>query len=398
MRIKLSLVLLFFLPVFSVTISAEAGEFFGDITIEARLFPESGLYQEQEDNSLSLAIQPEYYREWANGHSFTLVPFVRLDSADSQRSHFDFRELNFLYLQDRFELRAGIGKVFWGVTEFIHLVDIINQTDLVESISGEEKLGQPMVHLSVPGEFGVLDLFVLPWFRERTYPGKKGRLRAAIPVDQDNALYESSAGENHVDLALRVSWILGDMDIGIYHFVGTSRDPTLVLAANPVGEPILIPFYEQINQTGMELQLVAGQWLWKSETIYRSGQGEAYWAATGGFEYTMVNLMDSGMDLGFIGELAYDGRGQSATTDFENDLILGLRLGVNNTAGTELLLGLAQDLQNSSKILRLEAESRLSDTVKMFLDAGFFLNPTEDDLFYQIRNDDFIQLEVTYYF
>ncbi|MDD7885073.1 hypothetical protein [Flavivirga sp. 57AJ16] len=34
------------------------------------------------------------------------------------------------------------------MTESNHLVDIINQTDAVETFDGEEKLGQPMVQLS----------------------------------------------------------------------------------------------------------------------------------------------------------------------------------------------------------------------------------------------------------
>jgi hypothetical protein len=51
-------------------------------------------------------------------------------------------------------------------------VDIINQTDLVENIDGEDKLGQPMVHFSYFGDWGVVDFFLLPYLRERTYPGK----------------------------------------------------------------------------------------------------------------------------------------------------------------------------------------------------------------------------------
>lgn len=383
----------------SNTISrASRGDISSKITIGALLFPENSLYPEQKNNSLSVTIQSEYYHEWAGGHSFTLTPFARLDSADSKRSHFDIRELNFLFVHDQFELRTGIGKVFWGVTEFVHLIDIINQTDLVESINGEEKLGQPMAHLSIPGKLGVVDLFVLPWFRERTYPGKKGRLRGALPVDQDNAQYESGAEERHLDLAARYSHTLGAMDIGINHFVGTGREPTLLLSTNPIGEVTVIPFYEQINQTGLAVQFVAGQWLWKSETLYRDGRTEAFWATTGGFEYTLVNLMNTSMDLGIIGEFAYDGRGHSATTVYENDLMVGLRLAVNDQAGTALLLGLAQDWRNSSKIISVEAESRLSDTIKMFLKAGVFLNPVKDDLLYQIRNDNYIQFELVYYF
>jgi hypothetical protein len=133
-------------------------EFSGYISAEGRFFFQDPLFPEQKKNNASVAIQPEYYRKWDNGSSFLFVPFARLDSVDSERSHFDIRELNYLWLDDAWELRIGIGKVFWGVTEFVHLVDIINQTDLVEDIDGEDKLGQPMVSLSFPRDWGTVDL------------------------------------------------------------------------------------------------------------------------------------------------------------------------------------------------------------------------------------------------
>jgi hypothetical protein len=133
---------------------ASAHEVSGYVAVRGRFFPHPPLDPEQESKDGSIAAQLEYYHEWENGSSFTFVPFARLDSADSERTHFDIRELNYLHLADAWELRVGIGKVFWGTTEFVHLVDIINQTDGVESADGEEKLGQPMVHLSIP-EIGV---------------------------------------------------------------------------------------------------------------------------------------------------------------------------------------------------------------------------------------------------
>jgi len=153
-----------------------AHELSGFVAVEQRLFFHDPLFPDQKHNNGSFALQPEYYHEWETGSSFILVPFARFDSQDSERTHFDIRELNYLWLTDNWEMRMGIGKVFWGVTEFVHLVDIINQTDLVESPDGEEKLGQPMVQLSIARDWGVLDLFVLPGFRERTFPGKKGAL------------------------------------------------------------------------------------------------------------------------------------------------------------------------------------------------------------------------------
>jgi hypothetical protein len=377
---------------------AAAHEFSGFVAAEGRYFFHDPLFPEQERNSASIAAQPEYYHEWENGSSFTATLFARIDSADSERSHFDVRELLYLWLGDSWELRVGIGKVFWGVTEFVHLVDIINQTDLVEDIDGEDKLGQPMVNLSLIRNWGTIDLFVLPYFRERTFPGPEGRLRTEPAVDTDNARYESGAEENHVDFAIRYSHSLGNWDFGIYNFNGTGREPTLIPDLNASGEPVLIPFYEQINQTGLDLQMITGNWLLKFEAFYRTGQGDDFFSGITGFEYTFVNLAQTGMDLGLIGEWAYDERGEEATTSFQNDAIIGLRLAVNDAASTELLVGFSQELKSSGHFLNVEASRRFGDNWLLSLVSRFFFDVPEDDPFFSMRDDDYIQLELAYYF
>ncbi len=378
-------------------------EFRGNISVEGRFFANEPLYPDQERHNASIAIAPEYYHEWPagsrTGSSFTFSPFLRIDSADSERTHFDIRELNFLLLGDPWELRLGISKVFWGVTEFVHLVDIINQTDLVEDIQGEDKLGQPMAHLSAPTDWGVLDLFILPYFRERTFPGSEGRLRPALVVDTDNPVFESSAEENHVDFAIRYSQVFDFFDFGIYYFKGTSRDPLFIPAVNTSSETVLLPYYRQIDQVGTDLQLVAGSWLWKLEALYQDNEEDPYFAATGGFEYTFVGLGSSKTDLGIIMEYAYDDRDEETITSFENDLFMGLRLGVNDAATTEILLGLSLDLDNKGQVFRLEASRRLADNVRLMLEGwGFFNTDPGDYYLYSIREDAFGRLQIFYYF
>ena len=380
------------------TVTAAAGEFSGFIEAEGSYFFHEPLFSDQEWNSASVAAQPEYYHEWQNGSSFTFVPFARVDSADSQRTHFDLRELNYLWLGDTWELRVGVGKVFWGTTEFVHLVDIINQTNLVESIDGEDKLGQPMVHLSIPRSWGVVDLFVLPYFRARTFPGANGRLRFGIPVDTDDARYESPDEQRHVDFALRYSHTIGTWDLGISHFSGTGREPALIPELNDSNEPILIPFYQQINQTGLELQLLAGEWLFKLEALYRTGQGPGFFATVSGFEYTLVGVAGTGLDLGVIGEFAYDDRGDAATTPYENDAMLGLRLGFNDAAGSELLTGLIHDIKTSARIVRVEANRRFGSRWRGSLEAWAFLDFSPEDRFSGFRDDDFVRLRLAYFF
>lgn len=382
----------------AATAFAGRAEFTGSAGFEARLFATDPLGPDQEHHDASISLAPEYYYEWENGSSFTLVPFFRLDHGDAERSHFDLREMTFLLLGDSWELRLGVGKVFWGATEFLHLVDIINQTDLVEAIDEEEKLGQAMMQLSLPREWGTLDLFLLPGFRERTFPGTGGRLRPPIVVDQDLARYESSAGASHLDFAIRYSHSFGDFDLGVAHFSGTGRQPLLVPGLNHDGRLVLIPFYQQIDQTSIDIQGVYGSWLLKLESLYRTGLREEYFAATGGVEYSVLGIAGSGMDLGIIAEFAHDGRGDDATTMFDNDLMLGLRLAVNDTAGSTLLCGLIQDLGSEARVLSLEASRRLGRGFAVQLEATIFSNQPADDIAYSLRDDDYLRLELTYYF
>jgi len=379
--------------------NALGAEVDGDLSLQGRLFLHDGASSSQQDASASVATNLELYHEVTTDFSLTLAAFYRLDSSDNDRTHADLREANLLYLADNWQLRVGFGRVFWGATEFVHLVDIINQTDLVEALDGEEKLGQPMAHLVIAEDWGSVEGFVMPWFRERTFPGDKGRFRSPLAVDTDHPLYESSSEEQHLDLALRYNTSLANGDIGLYYFNGTARDPVLLFSFDPAGAPLLSPYYEQIGQSGLDLQLVAGEWLFKGEALYRIGQSHSFAATTFGFEYTFPGLGDSLMDLGLIGEYVYDDRDQEwLPTIYDNDLMAGLRLSLNDIADSTILLGVIQDLDTSAIIIGLEASRRLGDNIRLNLDASFFLNISSQDPAYSLAADDFLLLEMIWYF
>jgi hypothetical protein len=211
---------------------AVANDLSGYMAAEGRFFFNDPLFPKQERNDASVAIQPEYYHEWENGSSFTTTLFARLDSADSERTHFDVR----------------------------------------------------------------------------------------------------------------------------------------------------------------------GNWLWKLEVLYRTGQGDDFFAGVGGFEYSFVNIAQTGMDLGLIIEWAYDERGQEATTEFQNDAIIGLRLALNDAASSELLIGFSQDLESTARLLSVEASRRFGNNWLLSIESRAFFDLPEDDLFYSMRDDDYLQIELAYYF
>jgi len=378
---------------------AGAHELSGFVGGETRVFAQSAIQPGQKDHSASFVLNPEYYHEFQNGSSFTFVPFYRLDSADRERTHFDLREFTFLWLEDDFELRLGVRKVFWGVTEVVHLIDVINQTDLVENVDTEDKLGQPMVNLSLARDWGTVDFFMLPFFRERTFPGRAGRLRSALVVDTDKVVFESATQEWHTDWAVRYSHFLGDVDIGLYHFIGTGREPTLVPGSDSQGSAILIPRYEQINQTGLDVSYVINDWLWKLEALYRAGQGnDDYFSWTGGFEYTFTRFLGSAMDLGVVMEAIYDDRGENATTPLENDIALALRLAVNDPQSTEALAGWVQDVTSNARSFFVEASRRIGDQWKLTVEMRVAFSQPESDLLFDQRADDLLQVELNYFF
>lgn len=372
----------------------------GFVAIEGRVFPEDALNAQQQDGSGSLVLQPELYLGWNdNRSSITFVPFVRSGDKDDERNHADIRELIWLSAHDEWELRLGIGKVFWGVTESQHLVDVINQSDVVENPDQEDKLGQPMINLAFNKDWGRLDLFALPGFRERTFPGIEGRFRSALVVDtKQDATYESRDKNHHLDFAMRWTQTFGDWDVGLSHFAGTNREPEFNVGLDASGNPVLIPHYNLMQQTGLSVQAIAGGWIWKLEAISRNEKHERYSAATAGFEYTLVGITEGGLDLGLIAEYLFDDRHELAPTPYQNDLFVGLRWNFNDVQGTEILMGGIVDLDHDSNSYSIEASRRFGRVWKASLEMRGATVKTPTDPLYPFRNDDYVQMELVRYF
>ena len=147
----------------TVSAPAHGGEWSGEIAAEGRFFFSDALDPAQHNANLSVYFEPEFYHDWDDGDQrFAVTAFFRHDAGDDERSHVDLRELYWRKTINQFELSIGLRKVFWGVTESAHLVDIINQTDGVENIDTEDKLGQPMIDLRWVSDYGNFDFFVMP--------------------------------------------------------------------------------------------------------------------------------------------------------------------------------------------------------------------------------------------
>lgn len=366
------------------------------VTAQQRYFAETGMAGQARAHTLLSLLSDWSWQDDDGIHSFQLTPFLRWHQRDSASNLVDLRQAYWRYASRNWEVKAGNDIVFWGVVESQRLVDVINQVDMVGGVDMETRLGQPMLSFKGWNSAGTLELYLLPYFRERLFADPAGRLTTPWPVEHDIAVYESSDERNNLDVAVRWSQRFSSLDLGLSYFAGNSREPLLIL--QPASQR-LQPYYFQMQQFGIDSQFVAGDWLWKLESIYRRSGPQEFAAATAGFEYTRVGVFNRSWDLGWLAEYQYDSRGLQATAIGQNDMFIGWRLALNDVAGSEILFGVLQDLdRSSSRSARLEASMRLTNSLRLRVNAWLFQTDDVTDVLYNLHQDDYLELSLDYYF
>ncbi len=368
-----------------------------ELGVEAQAFQQDGRPKTHKQG-IALSLQPGFTHEFSTSETyFTFKSFLRWDQHDEAREHADVRELKAIKVLENWELEAGISKVFWGVAETNHLVDIINQTDALEGIDGEDKLGQPLLRTTRIFDQSSLSLFVLPYFREREFLGQESRFGLPIPVNTNLAQYESDDEERHVDYALRYSGYAGQMDYGLSWFKGTAREAQLRPTSPTADE--LLPFYDQIERVGVDLQYTADAWLWKLEAIHQQArQTTDFSALVAGLEYTFYGLHEGLYDLGLLAEYSHDSSDNAQSVLLQNDVFIGARFGFNDTQSSSILAGGFLDLDDDSQVFRIEASRRVFEDAKLSIEAQVFSNVDSNNLSYSVRDNDFIKLELAWFF
>ena len=412
-------------------------------TPELRIYTGKPLFrhsQNRQDRSTlqpSVSVEPQLIYNVPTGEdSLVFTGFARIDPSDNERMHGDIREAYWLHEGDGWDFVFGINQVFWGVTESRHLVDIVNQTDLVEDIVGEEKLGQPMVNVNFFGDWGELNLFALPLFRPRTHPDEEGRLRGPLPIDDDRRNIEGSGGEARVDFAARFEKAVGPVDIGLSHFYGVSRAPIIDVAYNTAdptelpgvnallataagrmaliatcmptcaaggltGQFVLAERYDMINQSSIDLLGTYDNWMFKFEGAVINGHADdTVFAAVGGVEYSFFDVASTGGDLGLFAEFSFDDRddGRAPQIIHDNDVFLGGRFDLNDVNNLQVKGGALIDVENGETMLTFEGSRRLAKHVTAGVEGRFFVNADNSSILRTISYDDYLALHLSFFY
>ncbi|MCP4010840.1 MAG: hypothetical protein GY726_15165 [Proteobacteria bacterium] len=389
---------LYFYTIFMMVISTpvHAVETLIELGLEGRVYAKPGPPQTP-DSKLAISLQPEFTEQIeAQNLYLRFEPYFRLDQIDEERNHADIRELKALKVYDNWEIEGGIGQVFWGVAESNHLVDIINQTDFLEGLDGEDKLGQPLLRSSRIFDQSTLSAFVLPGFRERQFLGPESRFALPFTVDSDAAQYESDKENEHVDYALRYNGYAGLMDYGLSWFKGTARNPMFRPSASKPG--MFVPYYEQVERAGLDVQYTVDAWLWKLEAVHQTSSLPSFSAYVGGLEYTFYNLHDGLYDLGLLAEYNHDSRGDPQTVFYQNDVFVATRFAFTDADSSAILAGAFVDMDDDSRIFRIEASKRVFGDATLSLEAQVFSNTAPTNINSAYSDSDFLKLEIAWFF
>ncbi len=380
----------------TIVVPTHALELSNEFAMQAQAFNHAGSTNSHATGIAFSLLPVINHQNEAGDTYYSFSPFFRWDQRDDERTHADIRELKVLKVLDQWELEAGLSKVFWGVAESSHLVDIINQSDYLEGIDGEDKLGQPMFRASRIFDQSTLSLFVLPAFRQRSFLGVNSRFALPFSVDSGQAQFESSDQEKHVDYALRYSGYAGQMDYGVSWFKGTARDAQLRPSSS--APSVFAPYYQQIQRVGLDVQYTKDAWLSKLEMIHQESNVDSHHALVTGVEYTLFGLNDGAYDLGLIAEYNYDSRADAQSVLLQDDLFMGARFAFNDAESSSMLAGAIVDLEDNSRSLRFEGSRRVMGDAKLDIEAQVFSNIDTQNLLFGYRDNGFIRLELTSYF
>lgn len=375
----------------------------GNVEVQSRAFFHGPDGAQEDQFQYSYAVTPQFKATASSSDSsITGKLFYRKDFTDDVRTHWDIRELKFDQRFEETTVSVGVDSVFWGKTESQNLVDVINQRDGVEGVFTDEKLGQPMVRVRQVAESGAWEAYYLPYSRQATYAGRHGRLRTKPGIDGDRAQYREAAKQWYPGMALRWEPNVPEFDMGLSVFHGLSRNPAFA-PIEQNGKPWLAPVYSAITQVGLDVQYVSDQTLYKLEGIYRHGQLDltlserSYAAMTIGLEHTLGGFLQGAGDLGLILEYNRDGLGKRSINALEDDVVLGLRYGLNDVADTSLLATVAVDRLYGSRLYKVELDRRIGQSLK--LSGELFVPVLNDDeeFIYGYRRDAVVTTSLTYY-
>ena len=349
----------------------------------------------RESHRAALRLSPEW--RWADGAwQFVASPVLDAEGAGNGRSQVGFDALHVAARVDGMSFKAGLSKLFWGVTESRHLVDVVNPPDLAHHYAAEQRLATAMLYLALPTPAGQLETLLLPWERDPRFPGPHGRPRTALPI----------GGEvNHPNgrppaFATRLTVSRGDFDAHLYFFRGLDRETVLTVRPRPQAPPNeLAAVRRLVRQWGADLQVPVGNLLVKSEMTYRSGYSHGFLSGVAGGEYAMSGIGGSVVDVTLLGEYQFDRRPADAPlTALRHGAYAGVRVALNDPDSTEFKFGVIVETATGARVWRADGSRRVATNWTVEAALSVFQNARGSAVLQDYRRDGHVEILARYHF
>ena len=180
---------------------------------------------------------------------------------------------------------------------------------------------------------------------------------------------------------------MGGVDVAVSHFQGTDRAPRAHAPPGAAGP--VVPYYERIDQTAIEVQWLHGSWIVKLEALRRAGGDEASGAIAGGVEYAFADY------LSVFAEYVADDRPGFMSVTLDREAFVGARL---LTQDWTLTLRGFGDPTRERALVDMTATRRLGSATTVTLDSRAVLGDPANEPLYSLQLDPYLELRVARFF
>jgi hypothetical protein len=321
-----------------------------------------------------------------NSHIFT-----NWNSADESRRYSDIREANISFRHNELTFGAGINTFFWGVSESINVVNVLNQSDMLESIDGKVKLGQTFVSVKTRIINNDVSFYYLPSFTEQDFPERPSY---GLPV-YDGALYEDN--KKRGGFAARSLFYVDQLEFAVSYFNGTRRSPLLIKQASIPSH--LIPYYLQTENLMFDGVYLAEDFTLKLEAKMGREEHSGFITANFGIEYPSYAFSNYIEEIVFIAEYVFDDRGLSSETHGQNDLFIGAKFDFGDNKSGRVRTLYSYDFDYRGQYAEISYQYRLNDYFRIQVKAMKVLTAEPNDRrLYALTGEEFVKFSLHYAF
>jgi len=381
---------------FSTLLLAQGIEYKGNIGFESSYYEHELLGKRNTQNALRAEVE---LKQKTKRGEFIFHGKVIVDAKDKNRRYFDATDLYYKYEFENSDLLIGRNTRFWGAMEFYNHTDVFNSKDLRDNpFDYDRKIGAN--NIAYTHYFENSELSVIAKIHEERQRVQDLESVNRFVSDMYVDTLETQECRDRPTIYLKYSGSSNDVQLDYSFIYQNGYDEQRYLA------PVLGELRQHaylVDKVMSYATLVSGETIYKTELAYtksKENRVSDYAQISLGIEHTLYGVVGK-FDLGFLVEY-YQYREKSKHKLgakefgklFADDVALGFRLTLNDSADSDILGGVSIDRDNSEKIVFVEYNTRLVEKYKLKLSYQH-LTPSRESLFQAL---DSAKIEFGYYF